>query len=101
MMMNLFNFYYYDRIGYIATTRAFIPFIFEIFIFIAYFICNTVLVEKDGRIESLELNIEKKNKRINQSENMRIELLEKYKELMDKGIITQEEFFEKKKQLLR
>lgn len=32
---------------------------------------------------------------------MRIELLEKYKELMDKGIITQEEFFEKKKQLLR
>ena len=57
-----------------------------------YGVINNLLIERQQKKESVVTKVEAKVDEIEQ--------LTKYKELLDKGVITQEEFDAKKKQLL-
>ena len=70
---------------------------------------STVEVKSDSMLDDVfELDAPSKPEQINaqsekinvENENDKVELLKKYKELLDAGVITEEEFEQKKKQLL-
>ncbi len=84
-------------------TFTFIPWIFQL----AVFICNSMLAKHMKRAlkgevapigfgsSGYSMNIPQKD-----TEEDKVELLIKYKELLDSGVITEEEYNAKKKELL-
>lgn len=95
-------------------TSCYIPFIICAVLFIAYIVVGIIFdkiiktqPEKDTTIEQEEKIENKKEekqeietKTQNYDEESKIALLTKYKELLDAGVITQEEFDIKKKEIL-
>lgn len=90
------------------TSLSYIGFIFVSLLFIAYLICNGLVknkkyVTKKQESSPIASPAESATQTITQDVNnaqMIAEALKTYKELLDNGIITQEEFDEKKKQFL-
>ena len=83
--------------GYMQTqtyTKAWIPFVLCLTIYVAYFVLKRVL--KDDLIIGGKSAENSKKDEIKD-----IDALIKYKELLDKGIITEEEFAEKKRKILQ
>ena len=78
-------------------TLTWLAFLFCALIFIAYILCEKLIKTSDEIIAGK--NGEKRNLSVKNIKNS-IELIKQYKELLDSGIITEEEFNEKKKSLL-
>ncbi|MEG9430315.1 MAG: SHOCT domain-containing protein [Christensenellaceae bacterium] len=85
----LYSTIYTPTTGYNATTTAWLSFVLCFLPFIAYLFCKYYVQNNDALI-----NDNRKAKTNN------LTLLKQYKELLDDGIITQEEFNEKKKELI-
>lgn len=80
-----------------ASTVAWLAFIFCALTFTAYILCKYLIKDND----ELPINhLNKTQKPTTKSTMQSIALLKQYKELLDNGIITQEEFNEKKKELI-
>lgn len=92
--------------SYYGTTEAYVPFFLILPAFIAFFICSGVIVEKpfntsaSAERESFTAYSAPAAKKEFFDEDKKFELLLKYKKLLDDGVITQEEFEQKKRSLL-
>lgn len=78
------------------STMSFVPIIIGMILFVGYCITSMIFVRKN---KTMQQNTKEDNANLSM-ENEKIELLLHYKKLCDDGIITQEEFDAKKKQLL-
>ena len=102
-IMSLTLTFIYMVIGIIAVdgypTLVFLPFLFELVLAVLYFICAKFLpdyeVKKADKHESGSVSKSYIKKQI-----LAVELIKEYKGLLDAGIITEQEFDEKKKQLI-
>lgn len=77
-----------------ATTYTYIPFIIMSVLFVAYHVVPSKLFKNDEIVEGVKSTGSVK------SQSSKLELLRDYKKALDEGIISQEEFDEKKKELL-
>ncbi len=98
------------------TTSAFVPFIFAVLFTVAYFVCQKMVPDKYVYGVSNEADGEAPEKNEAQSEvaatysaptagakmseERKVEVLAKYSQLLKDGVITQEEFDAKKKEIL-
>ena len=63
-------------------------------------ICESKIEELNEKLNSININKEKNLNSVNAEEINNLNLLLKYKELLDKNVITKEEFEKKKKELI-
>lgn len=94
-----------DNISYLdgVKTVAFVPMILIVLLTVAFIVCDKMMQSKPLTFKSNVAQQEvaaTSTSRPVQDESATVELLIKYKKLLDEGIITQEEFDEKKSQLL-
>ncbi|MBR1890934.1 MAG: SHOCT domain-containing protein [Clostridia bacterium] len=80
--------------SFIVYTKAWIPFVLCLIIYVTYFILKGILKDKATVVDEIV-------KDASSDENHEIETLIKYKDLLDKGIITEEEFAKKKRKILQ
>lgn len=80
-------------------TAAFVPLIIGVLMVVGHYLCLQLLPGKEIAVVKKTVKVADAASVDNNGENV-IALLTSYKELLDSGIITQEEFDAKKKQLL-
>lgn len=80
-------------------TVSFVPMILQAFLVVAYVLCNIFIPEKSAKNASSSANAPAATNEVQQTAN-KVTILKQYKELLDSGVITQEEFDEQKKKWL-
>lgn len=86
--------------GALVYTLAYVPFIILVIVDASYIFFDKMFSRKTTIVDNVEKVVDKKVPYSVKKEHEAIELIKEYKELLDSGIITQEEFDAKKAQLL-
>lgn len=103
---SIYTTYYVMGVGFPTSTLAYLGFIFAALLFAAYVVCGIVMKEgtASDRSEKTEAAsatpVPRNAERVTSAKDI-AESLKQYKELLDSGIITQEEFDEKKNEILK
>lgn len=103
---SIYTTYYIASMEFPTSTIAYLGFIFAALLFTGYIVCGIFIKERtvSDKTEKVEIVSETPAARtaehINSAKDI-AESLKQYKELLDSGIITQEEFDEKKNEILK
>ena len=82
-------------------TLVFLPFIIELVLAVLYFICANFLPDYELKKDAKTGEYGEVSKAYIKKQILAVELIKEYKGLLDDGIITKEEFDEKKAQLIK
>ena len=85
----------YNLINLDVFTKTYIPLIFVVLLFVGYIVVNKVMPSSNN-----DYKVSKRKAVVKMSEDERLAVLLKYKQLLDEEIINKEEFEKKKKTLL-